>query len=159
MTKLIASTNDKPVKVPQKNIALILQTWAELAGLVEQKAAITKGCYLEWELLIQHVEPDEPPSPKRKGGEFTYSYVAIATVRMAFEAYTARFSNLRQHVSVPVTEVDQITITDDGLFSWHCAEKRLDIGSETIAKLAEAVSKGKLKSGHHYECNRFPRPQ
>lgn len=159
MKKLIVHSNDAPIK----NISTILATWATLADLVDQKVRLPQGCHLQWELSLQKVSPlgqfnrnlvrmehDQKPEEQFEGWE------SYSSVRMVFPAYVGKVND-RQCVEVPMTEVSEVMIYENGTIYWHSYVKKPEDDPETIAKLAEAVSKGKLPSGHHYECNFIPR--
>jgi hypothetical protein len=149
MNKLIVRTNDAPFTA----IAGILAKWSKLAELVEQRITFPKGCNLEWELVFQHVSRETGWSVE-KGTDY---WEAFGMVRMVFRAYLGMFSDKLPYTNVPLTEVDAVIIHSDGVF-WHSKKGKANPGDdmETIERLAEAVSKGKLPSGHHYRCNWIP---
>ena len=77
-----------------------------------------------------------------------YTYVKMTT--------SARLSHAgeRTSISIPLTEVSEVLIFDDGQFCWHSDANTPENNLDVIRKLATAVSEGRLPSGHHYEMNR-----
>jgi hypothetical protein len=150
MNKLIVETKNAPMK----SVVAVLATWSKLAELVEENATLPKGCELEWELVFQRVCRSSGWSVSKSAGYWE----SATAVRMVFEAKVGGIGDKKQIVSVPLTEVNEIMIGSDDWFYWHRENGRGTPKNdlETIKRLAEAVSKGKLPSGHHYRCNWVP---
>jgi len=153
MKKLIVNNTEN---APMEIVARILVTWSKLAALVQEKATLVKGCELEWELMLQHVSRGTGWSVE-EGVDF---WDAFGAVRMVFRVRVAGAMAEQRFVNVPLTEVEDIAIADDGTFSWHGGygkEPENHLGK--VAQIAEAVSKGKLllENGiHYYRKNRIP---
>ncbi len=155
MKKLIVETKNAPIGI----VSSILATWSKLAELVDKEVTLTRGCDLEWELVLRHISRTAGFSMK-DGADYWVSYSAV---KMIFPAHVegVEYSFGSQVVNVPLTVVEEVMIYDDNTFSWHDSDKaRPEEDTGTIKRLAEAVSKGKLvtESGvHHYRKNWIPK--
>ncbi len=137
MDKLIVDTKNAPIA----SVCKILATWGKLAELLENKARLQERCSLEWDMVLQ----------KYDGGVWG----AYAGVRMVCAAQFGGISDRHHIVSVPLTEVNEIMIDENGLFSWHSGSVKPEDAPVIICALEEAVCIGK-HNGYFYRKNWFP---
>lgn len=143
MKKLIVNNEHE---APANKVATLLAIWATLAELLDKVTSLPNGYHLAWELSIQHY-----------GDHEWDEWEAYCSVRMVFQAKVGEIKNQTQYVDVPVTDVHEIMLYEgDGTFCWHSDCKKPMDDLKTIGLIAEAVVKGKLPSGHHYEYNWLP---
>ncbi|MCX6703731.1 MAG: hypothetical protein NTV02_03530 [Candidatus Zambryskibacteria bacterium] len=137
MDRLIVSTKNAPISSVNK----ILATWGKLAELLENRAQLQQRCFLEWDMVLQKYDEGV--------------WGAYAGVRMISIGQFGGISDATHKVSVPLTEVSEIMIYEDGTFSWHSERFKPENADAVIIALEEAVCVGK-HNGYFYRKNWFP---
>lgn len=159
MSKLVIDTKGAPTT----NVLAILTTWSKLAGKVDKLVVLPSNCRVDWHVVLQnvgfrgHVLLGAVPGAL-KPEERVDCWEAYCTVQVTFSAQLGMDEGGERHSGrVPITEVSEIMINDDGTFFWHSEMKQPEDDPETVKKIAYALSHGQSADGHyHYRRNHMP---
>lgn len=159
MTRLIVRSKDAPVK----SIMAIMATWGELAGLIEEKVTLPKGCKLVWDLHFQHVgyrghfltgilSAFGGPQP-----EAVDCWEAYTVVTVAYACPAISEGKEDQMVDLPLISVSEVMLNDDGTFFWRNKMAKVAENTADVEQLVVALNGGTLPNGHRYMTGiRFP---
>jgi len=121
-----------------------MTTWSKFADMIESSCTPMHNCWLEWELIVQ------------KAGNGGHTWCAYSAVRMVFSATLGTtVTDEDPRANVPVTEVREVFIYEDGTVRWHSEAQQADVSIELATRIGEAVCTGK-ESGRDFRINWFP---
>lgn len=137
MNKLIVENN---LHVNHEIVIRILAHLGKFANSVLESSRLPSSCFLNWSIEILH-----------RGAKGECQYYAECSVSMGFEGngHGRKGKNGRPKIFVPLTVVDNINVTEDGVVEWFDQ-------NQPAVGISQALSTGRF-GVHFYEANYFPR--
>jgi hypothetical protein len=133
-------------KATQAVIGKALADFCAFAAIIAEKVKIQEGCFLAWHVIFRNVMVGQKELPDRWELDVT-----------AMVMTSLRTFGYHQVTDVPVVQVGEITILEDGKIAWHSPLEAMAPGEDVdmTNRLVQSISTGKYGQ-YGYLFNHFP---